>query len=92
MDSTKNSQYSKSDRISIRTEFQPDNVMMLIEEKKKKKGNKGYINLLKSLRGNDFDRDNYLFYKEWLKTLKEQRIYLKEKQTYSLFNNFCDKS
>lgn len=45
--------------------------MLILEEQLSKKGNLGYINFFKGLRGNDFDRDNFLYLKEWTKTLKE---------------------
>ena len=44
-----------------------------------KKGNKGFINFYKSLKCNDFDWDNHIYYKEWLNVLNEMRIALKDK-------------
>lgn len=62
--------------------------MLILEESLSKKGNLGYLNFFKTLKGNDFDRDNHLYYKEWVKCLKEQRITLRDDQMKSLFDNF----
>lgn len=45
--------------------------MLIIEEAVSKKGNMGYINFFKCLRGNDYDRDNFLYFKEWKKSIQE---------------------
>ena len=58
---------------------------MLLEEHLSKKGNKGYVNFFKSLKGNDFDRDGFLYFKEWQKVLKESRVKLLDKQIESIF-------
>ena len=52
--------------------------MLILEETLSKKGNLAYINFFKVLKGNDFDRDNHLYFKEWEKSLKEQRIDLRD--------------
>ena len=48
----------------------------------------GFINFFKSLICNDYDRDNYVYFKEWQSVLSELRIELKEKQSKSLFDSF----
>ena len=45
--------------------------MLIIEEQISKKGNKGYVNFYKALRGNDHDNDNLIYLKEWKKCLEE---------------------
>jgi Ca2+-binding EF-hand superfamily protein len=90
-----NLEYEKSrtgEITSLKTELRPDNILLELEEQISKKGNKGYINFFKSLRGNDFDRDGYLYLKEWQKTLKEQRINLEENQIQSIFKHYSGQS
>lgn len=72
----------------MRTILQPHNILLILEEVLSKKGNLGYINFFKSLKGNDFDRDNHLYFKEWVKCLKEQRISIREDQMKSLFDSY----
>jgi len=55
----------------VRTNLQPNNILLLLEEILARKGSKAYINFFKSLKGNDFDRDGFLFLKEWIKVLRE---------------------
>ena len=70
---------SRSNEIhTVRTILQPHNIMLILEETLSKKGNLAYINFFKVLKGNDFDRDNHLYFKEWEKSLKEQRIDLRD--------------
>ncbi len=59
------SEFSKNDLVSVRTNLQPNNILLLLEEILSKKNNKGYINFFKSLKGNDYDRDGFLYFKEW---------------------------
>ena len=80
------------DVVSLRQNLRPGNILLSLEEQLSKKGNKGYINFFKSLKGNDFDRDGKLYLKEWSKTLKEQRINLEEKQISSIFRHYSGQS
>lgn len=80
------------DLVSLRSDLRPDNILLSLEEQLSKKGNKGYINFFKSLKGNDFDRDGKLYLKEWTKTLKEQRINLEERQISTIFKHYSGHS
>ncbi len=90
IDISKRTIQSRSELASLKTNLQPNNVLLLLEEQITKKGNKGYINFYKGLKGNDHDNDNHLYFKEWLKTLKDQRIILKEGQVRSLFKHYSN--
>lgn len=57
--------------MSVRTDLQPHNVMLTLEEQIDSKGDRGYINLYKSFKNHDYDKDDCLFEKEWFKVLKE---------------------
>ena len=65
MDYNNKSHTTRSELVSVRTDQQPSNVMLIIEEQISKKGNKGYVNFYKALRGNDHDNDNLIYLKEW---------------------------
>ena len=59
-----------------------------IRQKLLKKGPKGLFYFFKSIKCNDYDNDGKLSSKEFIKSLKELRIELLEKEIFALMNTF----
>lgn len=57
-----------------------------------KKGPKGFFNLYRSFKCNDFDGDGKLSCKEFIKSLNEIRVELLDKETINVFKTFDTKN
>lgn len=63
-----------------------------LREQLAKKGPKGFVLLLRSLKNNDHDHDGKVSIKEFIKALHEVRVELLDKETISVFKSFDAKN
>ena len=79
---------ANDDMYSTYSSLNLDQVLIDLDSQVAKKGNAAYIKLYKTLRRNDYDRDGYLYLKDFEKCIREVRVQLDEKRIKKIFDAY----